>query len=599
MLQTYRKLFDLLDGRERYRFVLLMGVMAVVTFAEMLGISTLLVLLNVLSDPDAMLEYGVLNWMYAASGFSTIYPFQVLLAFLVFVVMALGLVIKAFGSYAMIRFSNMRGFSLSSRLLSAYLRQPYTWFLQRNSADISKNVLGEIAQIVGRILLPALTLLSSLMLTIAIIIFLLIVDPIIACTAAVLIAGGYVGIYLALRPKLTRLGMIAVAANKSRFQVVQEATGGFKEVKLLGLENAYVRRFQTPAYAAARAASTTQLMTALPRFALEGVTFAVLLGIILSLLVRNEGDLGAAVPTLGIFAFAVMRLLPTIQNAYAAFSNLRAARPVLDAVHKDYLEALASHVAPSDRAAPDKLPLTRALQLRNIEFSYPNVDVPSVQGITLSIKAHQKIGIVGGTGAGKTTFIDIILGLLPPSKGDMIVDGVEVTDQNLSAWRRSIGYVPQTIYLTDNTIAENIAFGLSLDELDLDAVRRAARIAALDSFIETELPEGYMTTVGERGVRLSGGQRQRIGIARALYHDPELLILDEATSALDNLTERAIMDAVRNIGDEKTFIMIAHRLSTVKSCDQIILMEKGQVEAVGRYEDLVEQNETFRKMAQS
>lgn len=598
MLETYRKLFALLDRHERKRFYLLMFVMVIVTFAEIFGISTLLLLLNVFSEPDKIMENGYLAWLYQGLGFTQVFAFQVFLSVLVFTVVMIGLIIKAGGNYAIIQFSTMRGYTLSSRLLEAYLHQPYVWFLERNSADISKNVLGEVGALIVKMLIPSLLMMANLMMAGAIIVFLLIVDPLVAAVSAFFIAGGYVLIYLRLRNRLTGLGQDQLAANKGRYRMTQEATGGFKEVKLLGLEDAYITRFQLPARKFARATAMSQVIGQIPRFALEALTFAVLLGVILILLIRNEGNLAAAIPTLGIFAFTVMRLLPALQKAYLAMASVKSARPILDAVYDDYANAKKNdELRPVNTSHDTRMQLTHDLVLEDVSFAYPNAEKPSVDDLNLTVAANSKVGIVGGTGAGKTTVVDIILGLLIPDAGQIRVDGQVLSRENVQAWRRSLGYVPQSIYLTDNTIAENIAFGIPPQDIDMAAVERASRISALHDFVEQELPSGYKTIVGERGVRLSGGQRQRIGIARALYHDPDLLVLDEATSALDNLTERAIMDAVRNIGDEKTIIMIAHRLTTVQACDNIVFLERGKIVASGTYEKLLDQNETFRRMA--
>ncbi len=240
---------------------------------------------------------------------------------------------------------------------------------------------------------------------------------------------------------------------------------------------------------------------------------------------------------------------------------------------------------------------SRDLELRHIDYSYATAERTALKDVNLKIPARSTIGIVGGTGAGKTTLIDLILGLLSPQEGEILVDGAPITSANLRAWQRSLGYVPQSIYLTDESVAQNIAFGVPREKIDRAAVERAARIAALHDFVLEELPKGYDTIVGERGVRLSGGQRQRIGIARALYTDPSLLIMDEATSALDNITERAVMEAVDNIRHDRTIILIAHRLSTVRGCDTIFLLERGGVAASGTYDELVKGSETFRKMA--
>lgn len=598
MIDTYRKLFALLDGSERKRFYLLMILMAIVTFAEIIGISTLLVLLNILSAPEKITENRLLAWLYLNLNFTNVFPFQVLLSVLVFLVVMGGLIIKAGGNYAIIRFSTMRGYTLSKRLLEAYLHQPYIWFLERNSAEISKNVLNEVEGLIHRVMIPSLTMLANLMLASTITFFLLIVDPIIAIISAVFIGGGYMLIYVRLRKRLSEVGKELLATNKSRYQMTQEATGGFKEVKLLGLEDTYVNRFGAPARAFANASALSQVIGQLPRFALEALTFAVMLSIVLIMLIRNDGNLAAAIPTLGIFAFSVMRLLPTLQNVYHSMASIRSGGALLDVIHKDsFGSRKGDRLHPVTNNQDTKLQLSNNLELKNVSFTYANAEKPSIDRLNLTISARSKVGVVGGTGAGKTTLIDIILGLLSPNEGQVLVDGQVLSRDNLQAWRRALGYVPQNIYLTDSTIAENIAFGIRPEEIDMNAVERASRIAALHDFVVGELSKGYDTAVGERGVRLSGGQRQRIGIARALYYDPALLIMDEATSALDNLTERAIMDAVQNIGDEKTIIMIAHRLTTVRACDQIVLLQHGKIVASGSYDELLVKNETFKRMA--
>ena len=598
MLEIYVKLLTLLNDEERKRFYLLTVIMVVMTFLEIVGISTLLLLLNVLAEPAKITENQYLAWLYNSLSFTQVFYFQIFLSALVFIVVMLGLIIKAGGNYAIIRFSKMRGYTLSSRLLEAYLHQPYLWFLQRNSSEISKNVLVEVEGLVSRVMIPCLMMTANLMLSGSIIVFLLIVDPIIALMSALLIGGGYTLIYVYLRKRLTALGNELLETNRRRFQITQEATGGFKEVKLLGLEGAYLNRFQVPARQYASAGAMAQVMSQIPRFALEALTFAILLVIILVMLLRNDGNLTAAIPTLGIFAFSVMRLLPALQNVYHSVITIKAAGPVLDAIFKDTNNAKMNDVKrPVVTPHSERMPLRHQIELQEVSFGYPDTGKFSINKLNLKIPAKSKLGIVGGTGAGKTTLVDTILGFLVPASGKILIDGKELSRENIQAWRRSLGYVPQSIYLTDNTIAENIAFGIRPEDIDMVAVVNAARLAALHNFVVQELPGGYETVVGERGVRLSGGQRQRIGIARALYHDPELLILDEATSALDNLTERAIMDAVQNIGDEKTIIMIAHRLTTVRACDKIILLQQGSIEASGSYDELLDQNETFRRMA--
>ena len=598
MIDVFRKLMALFEERERRRFYLLIGLMVFVAFAEVFGISTFLVLLKILSEPASIFENQHLNWAYETLGFSDTFYFQVFLAVMVLIVLMGSMAIKAGGNYAIIRFSTMRGYTLSSRLLQAYLHQPYTWFLERNSADVTKSVLGEVQNLINKVVIPGSRLLSNFVLATTIICFLLFVDPGVAIVSALLLGGAYAAIYLKLRVKLLHLGEEILAANKERFRLTQEATGGFKEVKLMGLEDSYVASFRNPAKRLARSAALSQVINQIPRFALEALTFAVLLAIILFMIFRNSGDLTSAIPTLGVFAVSVMRLLPALQQIYSALASVRNAKPVLNHIYEDYCDAMAQKIdAPAGAKADDKLPLEREIAMRNIEFSYSSSDKHAVSKLDLTIPAFSTIGIVGGTGAGKTTVVDLILGLLTPCGGDIQIDGVTLNRDNLHAWRRSLGYVPQSIYLTDSSVARNIAFGIPERAIDMAAVERAAKTAVLHDFVINELPQKYDTIVGERGVRLSGGQRQRIGIARALYHDPSLLILDEATAALDNLTESAVMDAVQNIRNDKTIIMIAHRLSTVKKCDRIFLLENGRVASSGTFDELVETSDTFRKMA--
>lgn len=598
MIEVFHKINNLLNRREQRMFYILMVWMVVVAGAQVFGISALLVLLRVLSEPSLIQENAYLSVLYNYLGFPDTFLFQIFLAAATFVAMILSLIIKAGGSYTTIRFGSMLGFTLSSRLLQSYLHQPYTWFLNRNSADISKNVLQEVEQVVNQVIIPGLKMLSSLLLATAIIVFLLSVDPVVAILSAALISGGYLAVYLSLRGIILRLGAGILADNKERFRVTQEVVGGFKEVKLMGLEDSYVRQFNHPAERRARRIAISQVINSMPRYALEALTFGIMIIIVLILLVRNDGNLAGAIPVLGVFAFSIMRLVPALQEIYFGFAQIRNGQAVLDHIYADHAEALSMVKGrPSPSPASHRITITSDLELNDVSYAYPAAEKTALHDLSLRITANTTIGIVGGTGAGKTTVIDLVLGLLTPDAGEIRVDGTPITLENVRSWQRMLGYVPQNIYLIDDTVAANIAFGVPRNKIDVDAIERAAKIAALHEFVMQEMPDGYQTVVGERGVRLSGGQRQRIGIARALYHDPSLLIMDEATSALDNITERAVMDAVQNIRADKTIILIAHRLSTVRNCDTIFLLEKGRIAASGNYDELVAGSETFRKMA--
>jgi ABC-type multidrug transport system fused ATPase/permease subunit len=331
----------------------------------------------------------------------------------------------------------------------------------------------------------------------------------------------------------------------------------------------------------------------MPRFVLEAIAFGGMLSVVLYLMARS-GSFVSALPIIALYVFAGYRLMPALQQIYAGLVRLRFAGPALDALHADLMSLKPADATDADTEA---MLLRQAIKLANIQFGYPNAKEPALKGINLNIPANGTIGLVGATGSGKTTTVDIILGLLEPHEGTLTVDEKVINASNLRQWQKAIGYVPQQIYLADDSVAANIAFGVEPSRIDQAAVEHAAQIANLHDFVVNELPEGYATAVGERGVRLSGGQRQRIGIARALYHKPQVLILDEATSALDSLTEQAVMDAVSNLGNEITIILIAHRLSTVRQCDQIYLLDKGKVKAQGTYDQLMRNDDIFRAMA--
>jgi ABC-type multidrug transport system fused ATPase/permease subunit len=373
---------------------------------------------------------------------------------------------------------------------------------------------------------------------------------------------------------------------------VSEAFSAAKEVKIGSLESAYIKRFDEPAELYAKHQSASLAIVSLPRFALEAIAFGGMMLIVLYLMLQGA-SFTDALPVISLYAFAGYRLVPAAQQIYGAISQLRIMGPVIDAL---YTEMTVLKISSVINASSNPIILNQSIALNNIHYTYPNADHPALDGISITIPAQRVIGLVGSTGCGKTTTVDLILGLLEPQQGTLCVDGEVVNRANIREWQKSIGYVPQQIYLSDDTVASNIAFGIDESDINQDAVARAAKIANLHDFVINDLPNGYETRVGERGVRLSGGQRQRIGIARALYHNPQVLILDEATSALDNLTEFAVMEAINKLRHDITIILIAHRLSTVRECDQIYLMEKGKVIAQGSYDQLSASSKVFQEM---
>lgn len=595
MRKTFKKVINLLSSRERKRFLMLLGMVLIMGLFEMFGVASILPFLAVVTNPDLIEQNNILSSMRDFSGIEQTRPFIIFLGFCVMGVVMISLMIKIVTLYALARFSNMRRFTLSTRLMAGYLSHPYVWFLDKHSADLVRTINAEVNTVVTGSIIPMTQVLAQGVVIVFLVSLLIATDPVIALIAIFSMGGAYVAIFFAVRRYLEQIGKVRVMANRERSKASLEALGSLKDVKLQGLEESYIKRYRSPALAAARAATASQIIGELPRHLLEVLAFGGVLALIMAMLVGTDSTLEEAIPKLGLFAFASLRLFPAMQAIYRAMATLRFNEPTLDLVYNAVMEVEENRAA---RPLPPKegpLPLHKTITLRDISYSYPSVDKPVLKDLDMSITANTTVGIVGGTGAGKTTAIDVILGLLLPEEGALEIDGTVIDQSNVRRWQMSVGYVPQQIFLIDDSVAANIAFGVPEKQRDTQKVTRAAELARLDTFV-SDLPEGYDTHVGDRGVRLSGGQRQRIAIARTLYHNPDVLVFDEATSALDNVTEREVMEAVNNLSHTKTILMIAHRLSTVRDCDEIFLMEHGRVAARGTYDWLVENNASFQKM---
>jgi ABC-type multidrug transport system fused ATPase/permease subunit len=592
-MSTFKKLLSLLTKQERRHFVFLMGAIMIMAMFDTVGVASIMPFISVLANPQLVESNFFLNAAYSSFGFVDPMAFLFILGLAAFLLLIMSLTFKAFSTYLQTRFALMCEYSIGKRLVEGYLHQPYSWFLNRHSADLGKTILSEVSAVINSGMIPLLTLIAQGVTTIALIVLLLIVDPLLAFSVCLALGFSYGTIYVLTRGWLKDLGGARISANKERYAAISEAFGASKEIKVGRLENIYIQRFATPAKNYAKSQATVQLIAQLPRYILEAIAFGGLLFVMLYLM-NQSGSFTKAFPIVVLYAFVGYRLMPSLQQIYSAVTYLRFAGPAINILHADLMGL---NVIDSHEEKTQPIILNQAITLTNIKYSYPNTSQPVLKGVDLSIPVHSTIAFVGSTGSGKTTSVDIILGLLEPQEGSLKIDGKPITNANLRQWQSTIGYVPQHIYLSDDTVVANIAFGVSVKDVDIKAVERAAKIANLHEFVTDSLPQGYNTKVGERGVRLSGGQRQRIGIARALYHNPQVLILDEATSALDGLTELAVMEAVNNLGHEMTIILIAHRLSTVRQCDQIFVLESGKVSAAGTYEELISSNRHFAAMA--
>ena len=406
----------------------------------------------------------------------------------------------------------------------------------------------------------------------------------------IFLGGIYYSIFFFSKKYLNLIGEENLKLNHLRFKSIIDSFGASKEVKVGGMEQNFLNNFSKPSKIYAANQAFVGILSIMPRFILEATAFG---GIILIILYKMSmsGNFSAALPIISLYVFAGYRLLPAAQLIYSSFTQLTFTGPSIEKLYSD-IKNLDPINLDRDKSI---LLLKKKISLNNICYSYPNASRTALKNISLSISVKNTIGIVGATGSGKTTVVDIILGLLEAQNGTLEIDGKVINKQNSQSWQRTIGYVPQHIYLSDDTVAANIAFGLNPDDINKEEIQKVSKIASLHDFVTNELPNKYETTIGERGVRLSGGQRQRIGIARALYFNPQVLILDEATSALDNITEKHVMDSINKLSKDKTIILIAHRLSTVKKCDKIFLFEKGELKNEGTFDELIKINENFKK----
>jgi len=591
-MQTFKKLLFLLSPDERKNAGFLLIMIMMMALLDVIGVASILPFMAVLTNPSIIETNLILNTMFQFSkifGIENSQQFIFTLGILVFLLLVFSLTFKALTTYIQMRFVLMREYSIGRRLIKGYLHQPYSWFLSRHSADLGKTILSEVGEVIGLGLGQMMDLIAKGVVVMALITLLIIVDPKLAIIVGSSLAGIYFFIFYFIREYLRRIGNKRLDNNQLRFTAVSEAFGAAKEVKVGGLEQTYIKSFSDSAKIFAQSQASSQVVSQLPRYILEAIAFGGILLITLYIMAL-KGSFNSALPVISLYVFAGYRLMPALQQIYSSFTRLAFVGPSLDKLTSD-IKNLKPFNEKQDKGV---LSLNKAITLKNIHYEYPNASRTALKNINLSILAKSTVGIIGATGSGKTTTVDIILGLLEPQKGTLEVDGKVITQHNSRSWQRSIGYVPQHIYLSDDTIAANIAFGVEPHDIDLVAVEKAAKIANLHNFLIDELPEQYQTTIGERGVRLSGGQRQRIGIARALYYNPNILILDEATSALDSQTEKAVMDAVNNLRKDITIIIIAHRLATIKKCDKIFLLEKGHIKNEGTFEELKNINENFR-----
>ena len=567
-MKFLKKLFSFLSYAEKRQLLLILILALIVAVIDMVGVASIFPFVAVLANPQLIDTNKFLIYFHQLlNNFKILsnQEFLFILGLTVFVILVTSLIVRMIVLYFQSRFGLMREYSISKRLTEIYLSQPYVWFLNQHTTNLSKRVLSDV-------------------------------HALLALTITIVLGISYLILFYLIKKKLSKIGSDRFEANTNRAMILDEMFSGIKEVKFRGLEQTYLDLFQKPAKIYAHSQSLSTAISNLPRFFIEGIAFGGMIILVLFLIARGL-FFADIIPVIVLYAFTGYRLLPVLQNLYSAVSTLRVYKAVLDPLYKDFINTQSFDQLPISQQSV--INLTQSIILKNISFTYPNAKLASLKNVNLSIPALSKVAIVGVTGSGKTTLVDLIMGLLDADHGIISVDKNAITTTNKRSWQKIIGYVPQQVYLSDDSLAANIAFGVPAQQINYELVENVAKIANLHNFVTKELLDGYNTIIGERGIRLSGGQRQRIAIARALYDNPQVLILDEATSALDNLTEHAVMDAVNNLKGSKTIIIIAHRLTTVEKCDIIFLLEEGQLKAQGSYHELKKSNEIFNSMTKT
>ena len=590
-MKKISKILSILTAKERKKVFLLLFMVLIMALLEMVGVASIMPLISVLVNQEIIETNNFLNTMFQASstiGVETKQHFLFFLSILCFSLLILSIFFRGLTTYVQVKFNTMCRHNTAKRLMEGYLNNPYSWFLNHHSAEMGKNILAEVAIFIkgfGSIIdVITRTLVSTVL-----VVLVLLVDFKLAIITCFSVGIVYFLIFRFLKAFSNHLGKQRLKAEGLNFRALSEAFGAIKEVKVSGLEKACVDRFSSPSYILARTNSLIIFIMQMPRLVIEALVFG---GIILSVLylMVDRGSLIESLPIISVFAFAAYRLIPAMQGIYASMTQFTFAGPAIDSMYDNFKNLHLEEQSKNQSI----LSFDKSITLKNIHYKYPNAPKDTLNDINLTIPACTTVGLVGITGSGKTTVVDIILGLLDAHKGKMEVDGTIINKDNLRAWQRNIGYVPQQIYLADTSISNNIAFGVNPSDIKQEDVERAAKIANIHDFVINELSLKYNTIVGERGMRLSGGQRQRIGIARALYHNPNLLILDEATSALDNLTEQSVIKEIYNLRKNITIIMISHRLSTIEKCDKIFLLEDGKLKNQGKYNEIITTSGKFK-----
>ena len=590
LLQDISAISKHLSGKRKGQLILLLVLMILVSCSEVLGVASIIPFLAVLENSSRLLNNERIKPILGYLAITT--PQELLLAIvIVFIGITISTnVLRVVSIHVQNQLAARLSLDLSSKLYHHLLFQPYIFYTQHHSSELG-TLMGFANNMAGALFMPGLQIITNSFVAIALFLGILIIDGKVAIAMSVILATAYIAIYNWRKYKLQQNSILMSQAQTNLSKVTYESLGNIKDIILSAKANFFNLSYQQSLWGFNKANADNNTVFLTPRYLIEMLAMTCIA--LLALSMGRGGDFSRSVPILGSLALAANRLLPALQQSFASVSQIQGYREQMRTV----LKALERSYDPLQELVPAQVLLLReSLTMQNVWFRYREDSGWVLQDLCLTIPAKSRVGFVGTTGSGKSTTADLILGLLKPEKGQILVDDLPLEGERLRAWQLGVAHVPQSIFIADTTVASNIAFGVPEAQIDWDRVIKAAKLAQIADFIES-LPEGYHTTVGERGIRLSGGQRQRVGIARALYREAKVIVFDEATSALDNYTERELMSAIDSLSQELTIILIAHRLTTVEKCDRIFEFSQGRVIHSGTYEELLEKSESFRRMA--
>ncbi|MDA8991318.1 ABC transporter ATP-binding protein/permease [Opitutales bacterium] len=553
--------------------------MVIVAFFDVVGISSVMPFLSLLGDNNLVFENKYLYTLYNYLEFEDVRYFLYFIGLSSLIIIVFSSCLKTLSYYLLYRFTNFRRDTLSKKMFSCFLSKPYFYFSDLNSSEIIKTILYQTDIIVQEALIPLLNLITYSLVSLFILSLFFFVNYQLAFIAIFTFSLFYLSVYLTIRKKLSHVALERDNSNKTRFSIINEAFNGIKDIKIRNKELFFFNKYNPVSYNFADNYAKSMLLPQIPQFSMEAILFGLILIVSTIFAGTNSGNIADILPALGVFTLGALKLKPAVNNIFSSYSIMNFAHPVLSK-YVDFFKKESGYNYELTHTN-EKLLFEQEIIVDNIYFKYTEDSPTILKKINLCIKKNSIIGLIGETGCGKSTLVNILLGLLSPTKGNIKVDGEILTPKHFPIWKNNIGYVPQDLFLCDDTIAQNIAFGELPVDVDYDIIKKVCEIAKIDSYINS-LNNGYDTIVGERGVKLSGGQKQRIGIARALYHDPDFIILDEATSALDGETELAFMDALNSIAGTKTILMIAHRTSTLKHCDEIFQIKDKSLLSVSK-----------------